>query len=55
MANKIKSTKKEKINPPKTKKETSSQGASIKKNLGKNKKSDEVEALALTWDEDLCE
>jgi hypothetical protein len=55
MANKLKSIKKEKINPPKTKKETSSQRARNKKNLGKTKKSDEVEALALTWNEDLCE
>ena len=54
MANKLKSIKKEKINLPKTKKETSSQRASTKKNLG-NKKSDEVEALTLTWNEDLCE
>jgi len=55
MANKLKSIKKEKINPPKTKKETSIQRARNKKNLGKTKKSDEVEALALTWNEDLCE
>ena len=55
MANKLKATKREKINPPKIKKETSSKRASTKKNLGKNKKSDEVEALALTWNEDLCE
>ena len=54
MANKIKSVKREKTNPPK-KKETSSQRASTKKILGTTKKSDEVEALALTWDEDLCE
>ena len=37
------------------KKETSSQRASTKKIPGTTKKSDEVEALALTWDEDLCE
>ena len=55
MANKIKNITSEKINLPKKKKETSSQRASAKKNLGKTKKSIEVEALALTWDEDLCE
>jgi hypothetical protein len=55
MTNKLKNTKREKINPKKKKKETFSQRASTKKNLGKTKKSDEVEALALTWDEDLCE
>ena len=54
MANKLKSINREKINLPKKKKETSSQKANTKKNLGK-KKSDEVEALALTWNEDLCE
>ena len=55
MANKLKSINREKINLPKKKKETSSQRASTKKSLGKKKKSDEVEALALTWNEDLCE
>ena len=55
MANKLKSIKREKVTLPKKKKETSSQGARTKKNQGKTKKSDEVEALALTWDEDLCE
>ena len=55
MANKLKSIKREKINQPKRKEETSSQRARNKKNQGKTKKSDEVEALALTWDEDLCE
>tara|TARA_B110001454_G_scaffold170871_1_gene161462 strand:- start:235 stop:399 length:165 start_codon:yes stop_codon:yes gene_type:complete len=54
MPNKLKIIKREKVNPPK-KKETSSHRASTKKNLGKNQKSDEVEALALTWNEDLCE
>ena len=54
MANKIKSIKREKINSPK-KKETSNRSDNTKKNTGKTKKSDEVEALALTWDEDLCE
>ena len=54
MANKIKNIKRTKTNS-KNKKETASQRASPKKNLGKTKKSIEVEALALTWDEDLCE
>ena len=54
MANKIKSTKKEKINLLK-KKEPPNQTTSTDKNLGKVKKSAEVEALAITWDEDLCE
>ena len=54
MANKIKSTKKEKINLLK-KKEPPNQTTSNNKNLGKAKKSAEVEALATTWDEDLCE
>jgi len=53
MANKIKSTKKEKINL--LKKTPPSQTANTDKNLGKIKKSAEVEALAITWDEDLCE
>ena len=53
MANKIKSTKKEKINL--LKKEPPSQTSSTDKNLDKIKKSAEVEALAITWDEDLCE
>ena len=54
MANKLKTTKREKVSPPK-KKETSSHRASARKNLSKKQKSDEVEALALTWNEDLCE
>ena len=54
MAKTLKIIERERVNPPK-KKETSSKRASTKKNLGKNKKSDEVEALALTWNEDLCE
>jgi hypothetical protein len=54
MVNKIKSIKRKKINPPK-KKETSSQRVNTKKFSGTTKKSDEVEALALTWNEDLCE
>jgi|TARA_B110000438_G_C15240885_1_gene405603 hypothetical protein len=54
MANKLKSINREKINLPKKKKETPNQRASTKKSLGK-KKSAEVEALALTWNEDLCE
>ena len=53
MANKIKSTKKKKINL--LKKKPPSQTPSTDKNLGKIKKSAEVEALAITWDEDLCE
>jgi hypothetical protein len=55
MANKLKSINREKITPKKKHKETSSQRARNKKSLDKTKKSDEVEALALTWDEDLCE
>jgi len=54
MANKIKSIKRKKINTQK-KNKSSSQGASVKKNLEKTKKSNDVAALALTWDEDLCE
>ena len=54
MANKIKSIKRTKTNS-KNKNEPASQRASAKKNPGKTKKSNEVEALALTWDEDLCE
>ena len=55
MANKIKNIKSEKINSPKKNKEASSQRVSAKKFSGTTKKSIEVEALALTWDEDLCE
>ena len=53
MANKLKTTKREKVSPPK--KKTSSHRASARKNLSKKQKSDEVEALAITWNEDLCE
>jgi len=55
MANKIKNIKSEKINSPKKNKEASSYRASARKNLSKKQKSDEVEALAITWNEDLCE
>jgi len=54
MVNKIKSIKRTKTNS-KNKNEPASQTASPKKNPGKTKKSNEVEALALTWNEDLCE
>ena len=54
MVNKIKSIKRTKTNS-KNKNEQASQRASPKKNSGKTKKSNEVEALALTWNEDLCE
>jgi hypothetical protein len=54
MGNKIKIIKKKKINSQK-KREPFDQSASTKKSLDKIKKSDEVEALALTWNEDLCE
>ena len=54
MANKTKRIKRTKTNS-KNKNEPASQRSSAKKNLGKTKKSNEVEALALTWDEDLCE
>jgi hypothetical protein len=54
MVNKKKSIKRAKMNSQ-NKNETASQSASAKKSSGKTKKSNEVEALALTWDEDLCE